>query len=302
MSDNAVLTIALPIALGIIMIGLGLHLTIADFRRVFTQPRAVSVALFVQVVALPPVALLLARAFGLPGELGLGLVLLATSPGGVTANLFSHLARGDIALNITLTAINSLVVLVTIPIWVALAMNVVLDTEATVPAPVRKVIEVAVIVIGPVAIGMLIRAWKPAVAAAMEKPLRILSTLILAALIVLAIGLDWQTVVTYAPVVGLACLIFNVLSLGSGFLVSRAMRIARPQAIAISFEIGIHNSTLAIFIALQVLQRPDASIAPAIYALIMYVTAGLFAAWLIRSARRNGDTASVIEHGRPTNH
>ncbi|MDQ3024051.1 MAG: bile acid:sodium symporter family protein, partial [bacterium] len=103
MTDTPLLTLFLPISLAFIMAGLGLHLTSADFRRVLLMPRAAATALFVQIVALPPLAFALARGFGLPGELGLGLVLLATSPGGVTANLFSHLTRGDVALNITLT-------------------------------------------------------------------------------------------------------------------------------------------------------------------------------------------------------
>ena len=135
MSDNPVLMLFLPVALAVVMAGLGLHLTLADFRRVLAVPRAVAVALAVQVLLLPPVAFGLAKAFGLPGELALGLVLLAASPGGVTANLFSHLARGDVALNISLTAINSVLALLTLPLWTALALSVFLGTESSVPPP-----------------------------------------------------------------------------------------------------------------------------------------------------------------------
>ena len=111
--DNTLLVVFLPLSLAVVMAGLGLHLTLADFRRVLQVPRAVAVALVVQSLLLPPVAIGLCLAFKLPGELALGLVLLAASPGGVTANLFSHIARGDVALNITLTAINSLLALLT---------------------------------------------------------------------------------------------------------------------------------------------------------------------------------------------
>ncbi|MGB0132229.1 bile acid:sodium symporter family protein [Dokdonella sp.] len=286
MADNPLLTIFLPLALGTIMIGLGLHLGIADFRRVASMPRAVILALVIQVLALPPVAFLLARAFDLPGELGLGLVLLAISPGGITANLFSHLTRGDIALNVSLTAINSIIALVTIPLWAAFAMQYFLGSEGVVPPPTRKVVEVAVFVIVPVLIGMGVRHWRPRWAAAAERPIRVTSTLILAALIVLTIASEWTLFLIYAPIVGMACLAFNLVSLGSGYGVARLARLPRPQAIAIGYEIGIHNSTLSMFIALQVLSLPEAAIASAIYSLIMYVTAGLFAAWLIRTAPR----------------
>jgi BASS family bile acid:Na+ symporter len=289
MAGNPLLTVFLPLSLGIIMIGLGLHLGMSDFRRVLAMPKAVAVALLTQVVALPPIAFLLAHAFGLPGELGLGLVLLAVSPGGITANLYSHLTRGDIALNISLTAINSLIALVTIPLWIALAMQAFLGSEGTVPPPTRKVIEVAVFVIVPVLIGMSIRHWRPAWAAAAERPIRVMSTLILASLIVLTVASEWAMVLKYAPIVGLACVVFNLISLGSGFGVSRLARLPRPQAIAISYEIGIHNTTLSMFIALQVLSMPEAAIASAIYSLVMYMTASLFAVWLIRT----GPSAAV---------
>lgn len=281
MADNPVLLLFLPLALAVVMAGLGLHLTLADFRRVLALPKAMAVALVVQVVLLPPVAFGLARVFDLPGELALGLVLLAASPGGVTANLFSHLARGDVALNISLTAINSLLALVTLPLWTALALSVFLGAEASVPPPTRKVVEVALLIVGPVALGMAVRAWRPALAAAAEKPVRHLSSLLLGALIVIAFASEWEIVRAYAPVVGVAAVLFNLVSLLSGYFVARGVRLGEPQAIAIAFEIGIHNGTLAIFIAIEVLGRAQASIAPAIYALSMYLTGAIFAAWLL---------------------
>lgn len=281
MADNPLLVLFLPLALAVVMAGLGLHLTLADFRRVLAMPRAVAVALAVQGLVLPPVAFGLALGFGLPSELALGLVLLAASPGGVTANLFSNLARGDVALNISLTAINSLLALLTLPAWTALALSSFLGTEASVPPPTGKVVEVAVLVIGPVALGMALRAWRPALAAAAEKPVRHLSSLLLGVLIIMAFASEWDMVRAYAPVVGAACVLFNLASLLSGYFAAHAARLAEPQAIAIAFEIGIHNGTLAIFIAIEVLGRAQASIAPAVYALSMYLTGALFAAWLV---------------------
>jgi BASS family bile acid:Na+ symporter len=285
-ADNTLLVLFLPIALAVVMAGLGLHLTLADFRRVLAAPKAVGVALVVQALLLPPLAFLLCRLFALPGELALGLVLLAASPGGVTANLFSHLARGDVALNISLTAINSLLALFTLPIWTALALSNFLGAEASVPPPTGKVLEVATLVIVPVALGMGLRAWNPVLADAAEKPVRLLSSLLLGVLIALAFISEWDTVRQFAPVVGLACISFNVISLLAGYFVPRALKLAEPQAIAIGFEIGIHNGTLAIFIAIEVLGRTQATIAPAIYSLSMYLTAALFAAWLLHKRPR----------------
>lgn len=287
MENNPIILVFLPISLGIIMIGLGLHLTLADFGRVVKQPKAVVIALLVQMVLLPPICFLIAKLFKLPPELGLGLLLLAASPGGITANLFSHLARGDVALNITLTAINSVLVLFTLPFWIFIGMGFFLAAENNIPPPTRKVLEVAVLVIVPVLIGMCVRFFKPALADSAEKPVRILSVLILVILTALAIASEWSLLTTYAPVIGLACLTFNLVSLASGYLSARAVKLAKPQATAIAFEIGVHNSTIAMFIALNVLKMPATAIAPAIYSLIMYVTAALFAYWLLRQQRLN---------------
>jgi bile acid:Na+ symporter, BASS family len=286
MADNPIIMVFLPICLGIIMIGLGLHLTLADFRRVVTQPKAVAIALFVQIVLLPPACFLIARLLQLPGELGLGLLLLAASPGGITANLFSYLARGDVALNITLTAINSLFCLVTLPLWIMAGIYFFLGSENAIPLPTRKVIEVAFLVIVPVIIGMTIRRFKPALADAAEKPVRILSTLVLVLLTMLAIFSEWQLLKTYALLIGSACLLFNLLSLAAGYFSARLVKLKSPQATAIAFEIGVHNGTLAVFTALQVLKLPAAAVAPAIYSLIMYVTAATLAYYLLQQNKK----------------
>ena len=132
--EGSVLTVVvLPVALGVIMLGLGLGLTLADFQRVAKMPRAVAVGLVCQMVVLPGVAYLIAKAFGLPPELAVGLMLLSASPGGATANLFSHLAKGDVALNITLTAVNSVLSLFTLPLILSLAMLAFLGSARAIP-------------------------------------------------------------------------------------------------------------------------------------------------------------------------
>ena len=292
MGDSTILTIFLPIALAIVMAGLGLHLTVADFRRVATQPRAVIVALAVQCLLLPPVAFGIALALKLPAELAVGMVLLAASPGGVTANIFSHLARGDVALNVTLTAVNSALALITLPLWTGLGLQYFLGSENVVPPPMAKLVEVAVIALVPVALGMGLRAWKPRFADAAEKPVRLLSTIVLALLIGLAIASQFDTLLEYAAAVGLACLAFNLVSLFSGYMAGILAKLGRPQAIAIGFEISIHNSTLAILLALQVLGNERVAIPPAVYAVLMYPVAAAFAYWLLR--RQKAKAAAAV--------
>ena len=288
MQATLLTNLMLPLALGVIMLGLGLGLTVEDFRRVARYPRAVLVGLALQTLLLPWAAFGLALAFRLPPELAVGLMLLAASPGGATANIYSHLARGDVALNITLTAINSVLCLLTLPLILNLALEHFLGAGQYVPPPTRKIVEVAVIILLPVLLGMTVRGLFPALAARAEKPLRLLAVLVLALLVAVAVVQSWQVLVTYFAAVGAACLLFNLASMAAGYWAPLALRLPRGQAIAIAMEIGIHNGTLAIFIALNVLESSTIAAPAAVYSLLMFLTAALFAAWLVRAGRREG--------------
>lgn len=283
MESSVLTTSLLPVALGIVMLGLGLSLTIADFARVLRFPKAVLVGLFAQTVVLVAIAYLLARLAGLPPELAVGLMLLAASPGGATANIYSHLAHGDVALNITLTAVNSLLALVTLPLIVDASLAHFLGQDQYVPPPTRKIVEVAAIIVVPVVLGMALRAGQPRLAAALERPIRVFAVLVLAAVIVAAIVAEWERLPGFIAAVGAVCLAFNLLSMAIGYGLPRVLALPRGQAIAISMEIGIHNGTLAIFIALNVLQNAAMSVPAAVYSIIMFVTASVFTAWLNRS-------------------
>ena len=284
MQASLLTSLLLPLALGVIMLGLGLGLAPEDFRRVARFPKAVLTGLLLQVTVLPAVAFALALAFDLPPALAVGLMLLAASPGGATANIYSHLARGDVALNITLTAINSLLCLLTLPLILDLSLEYFVGSGQYVPPPIRKVVEVAVIIVLPVLIGMLVRAQAPRLAQRAERPLRLLSVLVLVLLVAIAIAQEWRMLGGHFALVGLACLAFNLVSLAAGYLTPLALKLPRRQAVAISMEIGIHNSTLAIFIALNVLGNAAMSIPAAVYSLLMFCTAGLFAYALHRRA------------------
>lgn len=282
MTADPLLTLFLPVALGIIMLGLGLSLTLADFARVVKLPKPVLIGLSCQLLLLPLVCFFLAKAFALEPALAVGLMLLAASPGGTTANLYSHLAHGDVALNITLTAVNSVVAVLTMPLIVNLSLGYFMQGDQALPLQFTKVVQVFAIVLGPVAIGLWIRSRAPAFAARMEKPVKIISALFLLVIIVLALVKDWQTFLDYAPVVGGAALAFNLISLAVGYWVPRLLKLSLRQSIAIGMEIGIHNGTLAIALALSpmLLNNPTMSIPAAIYSIIMFFTAGAFGWWV----------------------
>jgi BASS family bile acid:Na+ symporter len=286
MQESLLSSVILPLALGVIMLGLGLSLTIADFTRVVKYPKAVVIGLVCQMLILPFGAYAIATLMQLSPELAVGLMLLAASPGGPTANLFSHLSNGDVALNITLTALNSVLTLFTLPFIVTLSMNHFMGEALAIPMPFSKIISVFAIVLIPVSIGMLIYKYKPQISARLEKPVKLASAILLVLVIVATIVKDREVLLTYFSQIGWAALLFNLVSLLGGYFIPRLLKVENRQAIAIGMEIGIHNGTLAIFIALTVLNNSMMSIPPAIYSIIMFFTAGLFG-YLINKRTKN---------------
>ncbi|WP_084766726.1 bile acid:sodium symporter family protein [Leucobacter komagatae] len=288
---SALTTIGLPVALGIIMLGLGLSLTIGDFTRVAKHPKAVFIALVCQLLLLPAICLGLVLAFNLSPVLAVGMMMLAASPGGSTANLYSHLFRGDVALNISLTAINSVIAVVTLPLITNLAIAYFLPGDATLGLQLGKTIEVFVIVLAPVAIGMLVRSWRPQFADRMDKPVRIASIVILIVVIAGAIVSNLDMLLENLGQLSLITVLFCLLSLSVGFFVPRLFKVERKQAIASSFEIGIHNATLAIVIAQTVLGNMELSLPAAVYGVLMFFVALAFGFGL-RAAHRRADAAA----------
>jgi bile acid:Na+ symporter, BASS family len=286
MQQSIATELFLPVALGIIMLGLGLSLTLQDFKRVANYPKAVTVALVCQMIVLPAICFLLVVFSGVEPALGVGLMLLAASPGGATANLYSHLSDGDVALNISLTAINSVLTLFTLPLIVNFSLDYFMDSGQYVPMQFSKVLEVFGIVLIPVALGMFIKNKFQSFAARMEKPVKIASALILIIIIVSVTIREKQLLADYFTVLGLPVLLFNLLSLATGYFIPRLLNIEKKQAIAIGMEIGIHNGTLAIYIALSVLVNSSMAVPPAIYSLLMFFTAALFG-YLVKKTRQH---------------
>jgi BASS family bile acid:Na+ symporter len=265
----------LPLGLAFIMFGLGLGLTLDDFRRILRVPKPVIIGLSLQLFLLPALAFAICAIFGLTAEASIGMMILAASPGGVTANVFSHLARGDVALNITLTALNSVIAAVFLPLVVGLSIAHFAGTEAGLGLQLGKALEVFAIVLIPVAIGMAVKQSRPVFAAKMDRPLRIFAAVFLVVLVIAAIFQEREAISASFLQIGGAVLTFNLVSLAVGYFVPLlVVRLPRAQAIAIAFEIGLHNSTLAIFIALSVLNTYAYAMPAAIYSIVMFATAG----------------------------
>ena len=279
--DSALTQVLLPLALALVMFGLGLSLTVGDFARVGRQPKAVVIALVLQLLVLPAICFGLVLAFDLPPLLAVGMLLLAASPGGTTANLFSHLFRGDVALNISLTAINSVVAVVTLPLVTNLAIGFFDPADAgALGLQFGKTLQVFAIVLVPVLLGMFVRNRAPGFADRMDKPVRILSAVVLALVTLGTIVAEQDRVGEYLRQVGLPAVLFCLLSLGVGFVVPRLLGVARAQAIACAFEIGVHNSTLAITVALSVLGNVELAVPAAVYGVLMFPLAAAFG-WVL---------------------
>jgi BASS family bile acid:Na+ symporter len=285
MESSLLNVVLLPLALGVIMLGLGLSLTIDDFKRVVQYPKAILIGLISQMIILPVICFFIVRIFGLSPELAVGLMLLAASPGGPTANLYSHLYKGDVALNISLTAVNSLISLFTLPFIVNFAIEYFLNSGQVIPMQFKKVIEVFAIVLIPVSFGMLLNSKFPALSVKLNKPVKILSALFLVLIIAGVVYQERENILSYFQMVGTAALVFNILSMAIGYYLPKLLKTGEKQAIAIGMEIGIHNGTLAIYIALSVIGNSMMSVPPAIYSLIMFFTAAAFG-FLVNKKRK----------------
>ncbi|MFM8832275.1 MAG: bile acid:sodium symporter family protein [Cytophagales bacterium] len=286
MQQSTATTLFLPIALGFIMLGLGLSLTIGDFKRVAKYPKAIVIALLCQMLLLPTLCFFIARLSDLKPDLCVGLMLLAASPGGATANLYSHLANGDVALNITLTAVNSVLALLTLPLIINYSMEIFLGAGQFIPMPFSKVIEVFAIVLMPVSIGMIIKSKAQAFAAKMDKPVKIVSALLLLLIIVSVTVREQEVLIDHFASLGLPVLAFNVMSMAVGYFTPQLLGVSKRQSVAIGMEIGIHNGTLAIFIALNVIGNSMMSLPPALYSLLMFLTAAAFG-FLVKLKKEN---------------
>jgi len=288
--DNVFTLVLLPLALGCIMVTLGFSLTLADFRRVLTAPRGVLIGLVNLFFVAPLLAFGVAELFGLAPAFAVGLVLLGASPGGTMANLMTHLAKGETALSITMTAISSVAAVITVPIFLTLAINhfgADLDSDVEMVGVALRVLAITIV---PLAIGMTVRHRAPGWVRDHEALAKRIALGIYVVIIVAVIATEWRRVTDHLGELAGAALFLNVAAMLLSFWSARAARLGPRTATAISIELGMHNATLAIAVGASI--DTVLTVPAAVYSSFMFVTAGAFA-WMMH--RRNGAELSEDE-------
>lgn len=278
-------SLMLPAALAFIMLGMGMSLTLSDFKRVFVSPKAKLVGLFCQLLALPALAFGIALALRLPGDLAVGLMLVAACPGGPTSNIISHLSRGDTALSVSLTAVSSMVTVFSIPLIVGVSIRHFLGETATLVLPFWKTVsQLLVVTILPVVLGMWVNALRPALCRRMASPFNAISIAFLVLVIVVAVARENELGRQFL-LAGPAAVMLNLASMVLGFAVAAWFGLALPQRITISIEVGIQNGTLALAIALAMLESPRIAMPAVVYSLIMFASGASMILGFGRGAR-----------------
>lgn len=280
MQSSVLTELFLPFSLAVIMFGMGLSLRIEDFKRILIYPKAVGIGLLNQLVVLPIIAFGIANLFELPAELAVGLMILAVCPGGATSNLITHLAKGDAALSITLTACSSVITVFTIPFLVNYSIGYFIPGgEAQQLEVVGTVVSVLFITLIPVALGMITLAKAPALAQKWDQPFRKISTVFFVIIVLAAILKERDNLVQYFIEAGPAALTLNLSTLAVSFAMAKWTGLPFRQGLTIAIESGIQNGTLGITIAATLLVNSVMSIPSAIYSLLMFGTAALVILW-----------------------
>ncbi|MCK4921870.1 MAG: bile acid:sodium symporter family protein [Bacteroidales bacterium] len=283
-------TIFLASSLIIIMLGMGLSLVFADFKRIIVYPKAIFVGLANQLILLPIIGFTIAIIFPMRPEIAIGIMILAACPGGPTSNLITHLAKGDTALSVTLTAISSFVTILTIPFIVNFSLKYFQEEGEMIRLDVvSTIIQIFAIIVIPITIGMFIRHYKTGFALKMAKPVRIASAIVLALVIIGIVIKERENIISYFQQAGWLALLLNVSTMAVGYFSSRIFKIKDKRAISISIESGIQNGTLAISIAVVLLGSSELAITPAIYSLIMFFTGGVAIYLGLRRNRLSAD-------------
>ena len=280
---DALITVFLPLALAVIMFSLGLGLTVADFARVAAQPKAFGIGAFSQLVTIPLVAWIIATLFGLPPELAVGLMILSLCPGGVTSNILTKLARGDLALSISLTGIISLVAVFTVPPLVAFFARHFMGIDAPPVDVTRLGVSMFLITAAPVVIGILVRRFAEGFALSIEPFVEKLALALFVVVVVGALAANWALFVANLLVLAPSLIVLNVVLLAIGLTLGRLFALGPAQSTAIAIETGIQNATLGItvgsLIAEQAGALPPFSLPSGVYGITMYLVTIPFVLW-----------------------
>jgi bile acid:Na+ symporter, BASS family len=273
--ENPLISIGLPIALFIIMIGIGLTLTTGDFRREAKRPKGVIVGGIAQLLLMPALGFAVAALLGLPPAIAVGIVIVAACPGGTTSNLVAYLARANVALSIALTVLASIVTIATLPIFANLALAwqpTAMDVAVRVPVARTVVLLVGIILI-PVAIGMTLRRRSPQLASKMERGVSLFGGVVLLALIIgIAISVRdqfWELLAAAGP----ASILLNLGGIAIGYAVGAAAGLSRADRLTTGIEVGVKNTTLGMLIAITIIGSETMAVPSAVYGLLMYASA-----------------------------
>jgi BASS family bile acid:Na+ symporter len=292
MQADTLTTLILPVSLFIIMLGMGLALRPADFKMVILKPKAVILGLVAQVLILPLLAYGIVLLFGMTGALAVGMMILALCPGGTTSNLYTYLAKGDIALSVTLTSIVSLLAPFTVPLLIVLFMDMFMGKEEHIDLPVlQTIIQLVAITIVPISLGMVINYFNPVISKKAENPVKIFSSVFLLLIVIGIIVKNLDQMASYIAQVGLATLMLNLTCMFVGYGAAKLAKLNEAQSKAIGIEVGFQNGTLAIVIALTLLKNEEMAIAASTYSIVMFIT-GVFFAWVL--SRKNKMVVDVV--------
>ena len=273
MQSNLFTSVLLPLALAVVMLGMGLSLVPEDFRRITRYPKAVAVGSLCQLLLLPLIGTLITLVVPMQPEIAVGLIVVAICPGGPSSNLITYLARGDVALSITLTAFSSIVTIFSIPVFTNLALRHFLGESTAITLPIGStILQIFLITLLPIAIGMAVNCQYPNVARRLEKQLSRLAIGLLALIIALLVLKEGSKLPGFVLQVGIGVMLLNVIAMLAGWLVAKLFRLALAQQICIAIEVGIQNGTLAIAITAGLLNNPDMAVPAAVYSLLMYAT------------------------------
>lgn len=273
---NVITDVILPLALAFIMFTLGLGLTFSDFARVAKMPKNFLIGLVSQLVFLPLVALIIVFVWPLQPELAIGLILIAAAPGGVTSNILTSFAKGDVALSISLTSVMSLLSVISVPLVLGISMGLISDNSLGSISLTSIAISMFLIVTLPVLLGMIFRASLSYLTKRIEKIAKILSTALFVLVLIGAILAERQNLVEYFAQTGLVVLILNILMMTIAYYWAKLFSTGRPQLKAISLECGLQNGTLAIFVGTSVFGGGLYIVPAATYSVIMYLTSLIF--------------------------
>ena len=274
---NFITDVILPLALAFIMFTLGLGLSVKDFSNVFKKPKNFLIGLVSQLIFLPIVGLILVIIWPLPIEIAIGVMLIAAAPGGVTSNILTYFARGDVALSVSLTAVMSLLSAVSVPIVLAISIGLIGGSSLPESISLTGIaLSMFLIVTLPVLVGMGVRSFLNNLTLKIEKTARFISTLLFVLVLLGAILAERENVVSYFAQTGLVVLALNILMMLIAFYWSGFFGTGISQKKAIAIECGLQNGTLAIFVGTTVFGGGLYIIPAATYSLIMYLTSLIF--------------------------